>query len=115
MIALADADIPTNVIHNERGRQLRRPYFREMRPRSRTSALYRSIWPASLDQLEERFLRTSASSLLCANFTRRRHSAAWSLQCCALSIASMAPSCSSHERQYPWKYPEVPAKRNIIA
>ena len=61
---------------NERGRQLRRPYFRVMRPCSRTSALYRSIWPASLNQLEEIFLRTSASCLLCANFTRRRHSAA---------------------------------------
>jgi hypothetical protein len=76
-------------------RQLRRPYFR-MRPCSRTSALYRSIWPASLDQLEEIFLRTSASCLLCANFTRRRHSAAWSRQRCALSMASMAPNNPSN-------------------
>jgi hypothetical protein len=38
-------------------RQLRRPYFRGC---SRASALYRSIWPASLDQLEEIFLRTWA-------------------------------------------------------
>jgi hypothetical protein len=77
---------------NERAPQLRRPYFRA-RPCSRTSALYRSIWPASLDQVEERFRRTSASSLLCANFIRRRHSAAWSRQCCALSMASsMTPT-----------------------
>jgi hypothetical protein len=63
-------------ILNERGRQLRWPYFRTMRLCSRTSALYRSIWPASLDQLQERFLRTSASVLVCVNFIRRRHSAA---------------------------------------
>jgi hypothetical protein len=61
---------------HEEARQLRRPYFRTTRrPCSRMSALYMSIWLASLDQLEERFLRTPASGSLCANFIKRRHSA----------------------------------------
>ncbi|SRR5258708_5257068 len=60
---------------SERGRQLRRPYFRTTRrPCSRMSALYRSIWPASPAQLRARFFRAWASASLCANFTKRRHS-----------------------------------------
>src|SRR6202030_124932 len=90
----------------ERGRQLRRPYFRAMRPCSRTSALYRSIWPASLDQLEERFLRASASASLFADLSKRRHSAAWSRQCCALSMVPIAPRFIP--RTILWKYLEIP-------
>ena len=67
-------------------RQLRRPYFWTTRRCSRMSALYRSIWPASLDQLWAIFLRISASAALCAVRIKRRHSADWSWQCFTLSI-----------------------------
>jgi hypothetical protein len=83
---------------NERDRQLRRPYFRIVRPCSRTSALYRSIWPASLVQLEEIFFRTSASCLLCASFTRRRHSAACNCGTSQNGILILLPFCIVRRR-----------------
>ena len=62
-------------VQNERGCQLRRPYSWSTRRCSRTSALYRSIWPASPDQVRARFFKTWASASFCANFIKRRHSA----------------------------------------
>jgi hypothetical protein len=85
----------------ERGRQLRRPYFRTTwRPCSRVISRYRSIWPASLAQVEERFLRTSTSLSFSANFIKRRHSADRSRQCCALSRQCCALSIPPYASQY---------------
>jgi hypothetical protein len=47
------------IIQNKAASGWRR-HFRTVRLCSRTSAAYRSIWPESLDQLEEIFLRISA-------------------------------------------------------
>jgi hypothetical protein len=50
-------------------------FWTTLRLCSRMSALYRSIWPASLDQLDARFLRTWACASLCARPIKRTHSA----------------------------------------
>jgi hypothetical protein len=50
-------------------------FWTTLRLCSRMSALYRSIWPASLDQLDARFLRTWACASLSARPIKRTHSA----------------------------------------
>jgi hypothetical protein len=64
----------TGEVAIERGRQLTRPYSLTTR-RLRTSSLYRSIWPASPSQLREINFSARTSASLCADFTKRRHSA----------------------------------------
>jgi hypothetical protein len=79
--------VSTGNVRNERGRQLRRPYFRAVRVFSIMITSYRSIWLAIIFQLRMRVVSTVASALPCAKGNKLRHSANWARQRSALYMA----------------------------